>query len=55
MCPLGGEPVLNVRIGFCALIFSVALVVTSFRVWGTTEQAAAGLARASQGDRERAG
>jgi hypothetical protein len=38
MCPLGGESVLNVRIGFCALIFSVALVVTSFRVWGTTSK-----------------
>jgi len=47
MSPLGGEPVLNVRIGFCALIFGVALVVTKFRFGGTTEQAAAKLTRAT--------
>ena len=52
MSPLGGEHVLNVRIGFCALTFGVALVVTSLRVWG--HHRASG-SRASQGDRERAG
>jgi hypothetical protein len=51
MCPLGGEPVLNVRIDFCALTFGVALVVTSLRVW---EHHRASGSRASQGDRERA-